>query len=104
MTVTRRWLRNDGNGSDSLAPDNIHSRSSFLILITRFATLEDPAGLFDDTPRRVPGSGARVVHDLLRGRLPFPSPGRRMVWSCRCSRGPGRMSPGSLRGWRAHRL
>jgi hypothetical protein len=62
----------------------------------RFGPMHDPAGLFGDTPRGVRGSGGPVVHDLLRGR--FPSPGRRMVWSCRCSRGPGRMFLSSLRG------
>jgi hypothetical protein len=50
MAETRGWLRNDGNGSDSLAPDSIRAYEraryirfvdfSFLILIARFASLE----------------------------------------------------------------
>jgi hypothetical protein len=44
-------------------------RFSFLILIGRFATLEDPAGLFGGTPPGFQSSGVPVVHDLLCGRL-----------------------------------
>ena len=33
-------------------------------MIVRFATLDDPAGLFGGTPRRFQSSGVPVVHDL----------------------------------------
>ena len=69
----------------------------------RHVHLRDPAGLFGGTPRRFQSSDVPVVHDLLCGRLALglaPSPNRRMVWSCRCSRGPGRMFPSSRRRWR----
>ena len=64
--------------------------------------LAGPVEVGGGAPRRFQGGGVPVVHDLLCGRL-APSYGRRMVWSCRCSRGPGRMFPSSPRGWRARR-
>jgi hypothetical protein len=102
--ASHRHDRKDSYRTGDLNPD-FQSAFSFLILIARLSSLKTLL-VYSAAHRGASRAAARLWFMIFSAVALLSSClllGRRMVWSCRCSRGPGRMFPSSQRRWRVRR-